>query len=85
MKICPCCGSHVGKIREMQTEFKSMKSEFGAMGVVIAAAEDLVDIASTDADTEDVAAAGTTLAEVVKGYRRIAKRFEPKGEENAVQ
>jgi adenine deaminase len=57
---------------------------FREMAAVVVAAEKLVDVAGTEAVTEEVAAEGANLAQVVKTYRTTAKRFEPRGETNVL-
>ena len=71
MSICPMCKVNYALFREM--------------AAVVVAAENLVDIAGCDGVIEEVAAAGADLAQVVKTYRTTAKRFEPRGEEDALQ
>lgn len=58
---------------------------YDAMEKVVEVAEELVDIAGTDAVTEEVAEVAATLKIMVNSYREIDKRFESRGDENAVQ
>jgi hypothetical protein len=72
MSICPTCKVDYALFREMTA--------------VVVAAERLVDKAGGyPFNRSEIAAAGATLAKMVKTYRTTAKRFEPKGDENAVQ
>jgi len=58
---------------------------YDAMETVVEVAEELVDIAGTDAVTEEIAEVAATLKTVVDTYRKVARRFEVKEESNGVQ